>query len=99
MRKLLCAAMLLLSACSYTRSPEFVVNEEKGIEVPVNLAQGKSCRPYFLYILSMPGYNDSAIDAAKKGNISKITYIDRETSIYPFFSNKCTRVWGERKSV
>jgi hypothetical protein len=90
--------MLLLAACSYTRSPEFVINEDKGIEVPENLTQAKSCRFYLFYILSMePGFDDSAIEAAKKGNISKITYIDRETSIFPFFGRKCTRVWGEKR--
>ncbi|MDR1459457.1 MAG: TRL-like family protein [Bacteroidales bacterium] len=85
-----------LAGCTYTRAPEFVLNEEKGLEIPENLNSGKSCRVYLFYFISgEPEYKDSAIEAARKGNISKIIYVDQERTIFPLFSKSCTRVWGE----
>ncbi|MDR0803685.1 MAG: TRL-like family protein [Rickettsiales bacterium] len=89
-------AILGLGACTYggTANQEKFFTEADITKVDwstVN-ANGYACQTNLLYIL--PVGDKSLPNAVEDGNITKIAYIDTDSTIYPFFSRDCTNVWG-----
>lgn len=90
MKKLLFVSLLFLTACTGVRTPSINLTP---IDAAHITRKSESCSYYLLGFIGPFGDN-SLIDAARGGKMSKVLYYDSSYEYYVLFGRTCNRAYG-----
>ncbi len=89
------AVVLALAACTMTNPRVENKIDITGVDfTDASLKKGKDCSYYILGMFG-PFGNNNVINAAKKGNIKKTSYVDYQSAYYILWGEDCTVVYGK----
>ena len=86
------ASVLLISGCT-SHSPSLNTVDVTNKDL-THLKSGKACGTYILGLIG-PFGQESIVDAAIDGNVTKIKALDKNTDNFLIFSRNCITVHGE----